>query len=80
MDPEMFDDFFTRYPQTTRAPIGLPGAIEKAFEAALKVRRIDSNAYGVLIGRLQGRCGSLGRPLASDIGVSVHSPSLSAPC
>lgn len=40
------------YPSLTGAPAGMPPAIAKAFEAARRVRGIDANAYGVLIGRL----------------------------
>lgn len=46
------DDFVTLYPQTISVPLGLPETIKKAFEAAIRVRKIDANAYGVLIGRL----------------------------
>jgi len=49
---EMMDDFVTVYPGTTSVPVGLPETITKAFEAATKVRKIDANAYGLLIGRL----------------------------
>jgi hypothetical protein len=52
MDP---DDvvFQTLYPaERSREPRGLPERIGKAYEAALKVREIDANAYGVLAGRL----------------------------
>lgn len=40
------------YPVDDKLPIGLPESIKKAYEAARKVRHIDANAYGVLIGRL----------------------------
>ncbi len=40
------------YPTNDKLPIGMPEAISKAYEAALKVRSIDANAYGVLIGRM----------------------------
>ncbi len=40
------------YPSDDKLPIGLPVTLNKAYEAALKVRPIDANAYGVLIGRL----------------------------
>lgn len=40
------------YPSNDQIPIGLPISIEKAYEAALKVKQIDANAYGVLTGRL----------------------------
>src|SRR5438132_893575 len=44
--------FSTLYPASTKSPPGLPKAIQRAYEAALKVRPVDANAYGVLIGRL----------------------------
>jgi hypothetical protein len=40
------------YPSDDRMPAGLPKSIERAYEAALKIRAIDANAYGVLLGRL----------------------------
>ena len=43
--------FRTLYPAASRLPLGLPQPIKKAYEAALKVRTVDSNAFGVLVGR-----------------------------
>jgi len=40
------------YPSETRQPLGLPPAVQRAFVSALKVKTIDSNAFGVLIGRV----------------------------
>jgi hypothetical protein len=40
------------FPADDKLPIGLPDSIKKAFEAALKVRNIDANAFGVLVGRV----------------------------
>lgn len=40
------------FPTDPRVPPGLPEAIENEYLAALQVRRIDPNAYGVLLGRL----------------------------
>jgi hypothetical protein len=40
------------YPQPEEGLGGLPSEIDKAYSAALKVRRIDSNAYAVLLGRV----------------------------
>lgn len=40
------------YPSPQHGPAGLPLAIRQAHEAANRVRNIDANAYGVLIGRL----------------------------
>jgi hypothetical protein len=39
------------YPFEQKLPVGLPGTIKKAYDAALKVRGIDANAYAVLIRR-----------------------------
>jgi hypothetical protein len=41
----------TVYPSEERVPPGLPSAVQKAFVSALKVKSVDSNAFGVLIGR-----------------------------
>ena len=48
------DDWFTRtlYPQPETIGKYLPKAINSAYEAAGKVRRIDANAYAVLLGRV----------------------------
>jgi hypothetical protein len=40
------------YPADDKLPIGLPDTIKRAYEAAVRVRNIDANAYGVLVGRL----------------------------
>ena len=40
------------YPCERGHPPGLPNAIHQAYEAALRVRSVDANAYGVLVGRL----------------------------
>ena len=40
------------YPSDVRLPSGLPPAIAKGFLSAMKVKPIDSNAFGVLIGRV----------------------------
>jgi hypothetical protein len=40
------------YPHDKSMPLGLPEPINKAYEAALKVRSIDANAYGVLMRRM----------------------------
>lgn len=42
----------TLYPSETRLPLGLPSAIKTALLAANRVRAIDANAFGVLIGRV----------------------------
>jgi hypothetical protein len=40
------------YPLGEKSPRGLPDKIARAYEAAQKVRNIDANAYGVLLGRV----------------------------
>jgi Domain of unknown function (DUF4145) len=40
------------YPSETRLPPGLPSVVHKAFLSALKVKPIDANGFGVLIGRV----------------------------
>jgi Domain of unknown function (DUF4145) len=40
------------YPSEMRLPPGLPPAVQKAFLSAQRVKSIDSNAFGVLIGRV----------------------------
>jgi hypothetical protein len=52
MESEEDITFRQLYPSDIRVPSGLPTQIEKAFAAALKVKPIDSNAFGVLIGRV----------------------------
>jgi len=42
----------TLYPAAQHTPVGLPDEIGRAYEAAHRVRDVDANAYGVLIGRL----------------------------
>lgn len=52
MDDDDSVTYTTLYPSDTKMPLGLPASIEKAFRAALKVRSIDANAFGMLIGRV----------------------------
>ncbi len=40
------------YPSHEKTPTGLPTKVAKAYEAALRVKTVDPNAYGVLMGRL----------------------------
>jgi Domain of unknown function (DUF4145) len=40
------------YPLPRKTPLGLPPAVARAYEAALKVRNVDANAFGVLLRRL----------------------------
>ena len=40
------------YPAETRLPLGHPPAVEKAFLSAQKVKAIDANAFGVMVGRV----------------------------
>jgi Domain of unknown function (DUF4145) len=40
------------YPANETLPFGLPDHIRKAYEAAIAIRSIDANAYGVMVGRV----------------------------
>lgn len=51
MDPSDVE-YKDLYPNVINAPQGLPDMIQKALNAANKVKSIDANAYAVLIGRL----------------------------
>jgi len=42
----------TLFPAASKTPLGLPPEIQKEYEAALQVRNISPNAYGVLMGRI----------------------------
>src|ERR1700674_1403980 len=45
-------EFETLYPSAERTLQGLPDKIARGYQAAQKVRNIDANAYGVLLGRV----------------------------
>jgi len=64
--------FETLYPTQHEPPVGLPESISRAYDAALEVRSIDPNAYGVLLGRvLELVCldrGASGRSLGRKLG------------
>lgn len=51
MDPSEVE-FRILYPAESRGIVGLPNALQSAYEEALRVREIAPNAYGVLLGRL----------------------------
>ena len=51
-DEESEPEIEILYPPDDKVPVGLGDSIKKAYEAAMKVRHVDANAYGVLIGRL----------------------------
>jgi hypothetical protein len=40
------------YPTRSESVAGLPPTISKAYESAIRVSRVDANAYGVLLGRV----------------------------
>jgi hypothetical protein len=40
------------YPASNKKPLGLPPEIQRAYDAAIKVKYIDVNAYAVLVGRV----------------------------
>ena len=68
--PEILD-YHVLYPPDTRELIGLPPAVRQGYEAAMRVRNVDPNAYAVLIGRvLELVCsdrGAQGRTLANRL-------------
>jgi len=45
-------DISVLWPSPQKQIVGLPDNINKAYKAALKVRKIDSNAFGVLLRRV----------------------------
>lgn len=51
MDPPDIE-YKTLFPTRSELPVGLPDPIARAYDAAQKVRNVDANAYGVLLGRL----------------------------
>lgn len=51
LDPSEVE-FNYLYPSEAKVPLGLPKHIKKAYEAAQRIRNIDPNSYGVLLGRL----------------------------
>lgn len=51
MDPEDIK-LETLYPPQGLKLVYLPSSVQKAYEAALKARAIDANAYAILLGRM----------------------------
>jgi hypothetical protein len=52
-DPEGIEGpFDVLYPAGTDTPSGLPKRVENSYDAALAIRRIDPNAFAVLLGRV----------------------------
>lgn len=45
------------YPQSEKMPSALPSQVMTAYQAALRVRSIDPNAYAVLLGRVLEKIG-----------------------
>ena len=53
MEPDIgIVDTRVLYPSVDKSLTGIPPEVDKAYQAALKVRRIDSNAFAVLLGRV----------------------------
>jgi hypothetical protein len=54
VDPEYMDRSSDRilYPCENDPPIGLPTSIQAEWDAAIRVRRINQNAFAVLLGRV----------------------------
>lgn len=61
------------FPSINKPIIGLPSEINRAYEAALRVRNIDSNAFAVLLGRVLDKI-CIGK---NAIGDSLHKRLLS---
>jgi len=53
-DPESVDRSYDRmlYPCEGESPLSLPAKIQSEWEAAIRVRRINQNAFAVLLGRV----------------------------
>lgn len=53
-DPEYIDRSYDRilYPCEGESPLGLPASIQSEWDAAMRVRRINQNAFAVLLGRV----------------------------
>ena len=52
METDADVSFRLLYPREEGMPLGLPIEIQRTFTAALKVKSIDTNAFGVLLGRV----------------------------
>jgi carbamoylphosphate synthase small subunit len=54
LDPEYIDRSYDRvlYPCGPESPGALPSSIQAAWDAAMRVRKIDPNAFSVLLGRV----------------------------
>lgn len=54
LDPEGIDRSYDRilYPSLPESPRALPKSVQAAWDAAMRVRKIDPNAFAVLLGRV----------------------------
>lgn len=54
IDPDYTDRSYDKmlYPGGPESPLGLPPLVQKAWEASMRVRKIDANAFAVLLGRV----------------------------
>ena len=54
LDPEYIDRSYDTilYPSATESPRALPKPIQAAWDAAMRVRKVDPNAFSVLLGRV----------------------------
>ena len=54
VDPDYTDRSYDKilYPSGPESPVALPGTIQTAWDAAMRVRKIDPNAFSVLLGRV----------------------------
>jgi hypothetical protein len=71
MDTDGEPEYRVLYPAESRMPLGMPEKIEKAYRAAIKVKSVDANAFGVLIGRVMDMVcqdrGAVGRFLGQKL-------------
>jgi len=53
-DPEYIDRSYDQilYPVEGETPLGLPARIQREWDAAMRVRRLNPNAFAVLLGRV----------------------------
>ncbi len=54
LDPEYIDRSYDKmlYPCEGESPMGLPASVQPSWDAAMRVRKIDPNAFAVLLGRV----------------------------
>jgi len=70
-EPENSEDYEVLYPTWGKPILGLPPDVGREYQSACKVRNVDSNAFGVLIGRVIDKVcldrGAVGKTLSKRI-------------